>query len=202
MDSGSACSRYNIYGQMVYWVVTSWTISLEYSRVIRTIFSYLEYGHLLFYGDEAIHYKWMISLDVITTMLISINGTFTCCIQVMSTTQFLHPMSPSSMFVYTSHNASLQSPYLIMLVPLVTIFFLWHTCVVSCHVMYYNMPLYNLACYFICMYLGCNSHSVHCSTKALNSWCLFGAPSSNSIAVSLLCCPFYFLLLPSIYIVS
>jgi len=41
MDSGSACSRYNIYGQMVYWEVTSWTISLEC-------------GHLLFNGDEAI----------------------------------------------------------------------------------------------------------------------------------------------------
>ena len=119
MDSGSACSRYNIYGQMVYWVVTSWTISLEYSRVIRTIFSYMEYGRLLFYGDEAIYYKWMISLDVIITMLLSINGTLTCYIPVRSTRQFLH-----SMFVYTSHNASLQLTYLIMLVPLVTIFFL------------------------------------------------------------------------------
>ena len=48
MDTGSACSRYNIYGQMVYWEVTSWTILLEY-------------GCLLL-GDEAIYYaKWMIS---------------------------------------------------------------------------------------------------------------------------------------------
>ena len=45
---------------MVYWEVTSWTILLEY-------------GCLLL-GDEAIYYaKWMISLDVITTMLILIN---------------------------------------------------------------------------------------------------------------------------------
>ena len=125
MDSGSACSRYNIYGQMVYWVVTSWTISLEY-------------GHLLFNGDEAIYYKWMISLDVIMTMLISINGTFTCCIQVMSTRQFLHPMSPPSMCVYTKDNASLQSTYLIMLVLLVKLFSSYDTHV-SCHVMFYIM---------------------------------------------------------------
>ena len=37
----------------------------------------------------------MISLDVIIMMLLSINGTLTCYIPVMSTTQFLHPMSPS-----------------------------------------------------------------------------------------------------------
>jgi len=34
MDSGSACSRYNIYGQMVYWVVTTWTLTMDYSQVI------------------------------------------------------------------------------------------------------------------------------------------------------------------------
>ena len=141
MDSGSACSRYNIYGQMVYWVVTSWTISLEY-------------GHLLFYGDEAIYYaKWMISLDVITMMFISISGTLTCWIQVMSTRQFLHPMSSSSMCVYTKDNASLQSTYLIMLVLLVKLFSSYDTHV-PCHVMYYNMPLYNLACYcIVCCYM-------------------------------------------------
>jgi len=137
MDSGSACSRYNIYGQMVYWVVTSWTISLEYSRVIIwTIFSYMEYGRLLFYGDEAIYYKWIISPDVITTMLISINGTFTCCIQVILPRQFLHPMSPSPMFVYTKDNASLQSTYLILLVLLVKLFSSYDTHV-PCHVMFY-----------------------------------------------------------------
>ena len=153
MATGSACSRYNIYGQRVYWVVISWTISLEYSRVIIwTIFSYMEYGRLLFYEDEAIYYKWMISLDVITTMLISINGTFTCCIQVILPRQFLHPMSPSSMCVYNQHNALLQSSYLTMLVLLVTIFFLWHTCAMSCHILYYIMPLYNLACYCIVCY--------------------------------------------------
>ena len=140
LDTGSACSRYNIYGQMVYWDVTPWTISLEYAR-------------LLFNEDEAIYYaKWMISLDVITTMFLSITGTLTCYIQVILPGQFLHRMSLSSMCVYNQHNASLQSTYLIMLVPLVTIFFLWHTCVMSCHVLYYNMPLYNLACYCMVCY--------------------------------------------------
>ena len=120
MDSGSACSRYNIYGQMVYWVVTPWTLTTEHSPLITGLFfSYMEYRCLLL-GDEAIYYaKWMISLDVITTMLISINGTFTCCIQVILPRQFLHPMSPSSMCVYIQGYASLQSTYLIMLVPFV-----------------------------------------------------------------------------------
>ena len=133
MDTGSACSRYNIYGQMVYWEVTSWTISLEY-------------GHLLFNGDEAIYYaKWMISLDVITTMSISIsiNGTFTCCIQVILPTQFLHPMSPSSMCVYTKDNASLQSTYLILLVLLVKLFSSYDTHV-PCHVMFYIITCHGI----------------------------------------------------------
>ena len=141
MDSGSACSRYHIYGQMVYWVVTPWTLTTEHSQLITGLFfSYMEYGCLLL-GDEAIYYaKWMISLDVITTMLMSIliNGTLTCCIQVMSTTQFLHPMSPSSMSVYTKDNASLQSTYLIMLVLLVKLFSSYDTHV-PCHVMFYIM---------------------------------------------------------------
>ena len=91
---------------------------------------------------------------------------------------------------------------------LITILFLWHMCVMSCHVMsWYYVMLYNIACYriwwhvrvlyaIVCMYLGSNSYSVHCSTKALinccDSWCPFGAPSSSSIAASLLCCPFSF----------
>jgi len=166
MDTGSACSSYNIYGQMVYWVVTPWILTTEHSQFITGLFfSYMEYGCLLL-GDEAIYYaKWMISLDVITMMLLSINGTLTCYIQVMSTTQFLHPMSPSSMCVYNQHNASLQSSYLIMLVPLVTIFFLWHTCVVSCYVIYCSMPLYNLACYCIVCYYVCYKGTVfYCKT--------------------------------------
>ena len=69
---------------MVYWEVTPWTLTTEHSQLITgLIFSYMEYGCLLL-GDEAIYYaKWMISLDVITTMLmmLSITGTFTCCIQ-------------------------------------------------------------------------------------------------------------------------
>ena len=151
LDSGSACSRCNIYGQMVYWEVTPWTLTTE-QLITGLFFSYMEHGYLLL-GDEATYYKWMISLDVITTMML-INGTLTCCIQVILLTQFLHPMSPPSMSVYTKDNASLQSSYLIMLVPLVTIFFLWHTCVVSCHVLYCNMPLYNLACYsIVCCYM-------------------------------------------------
>ena len=52
--------------------------------------------------------------------------------------QFLHPMSPSSMCVYTKDNASLQSTYLIMLVLLVTLFSSYDTHV-SRHVMFYIM---------------------------------------------------------------
>ena len=127
-----------------------------------TIRHYMEYGYLLL-GDEATYYKWMISLDAITMMFLSITGTLTCYIQVILPTQFLHPMSPPSMCVYNQHNASLQSSYLIMLVPLVTIFFLWHTCVVSCHVIYCNMPLYNLVCYCMLLYV----IRVQCSTVKL-----------------------------------
>jgi len=138
MDTGSACSRYNIYGQMVYWEVTPCTLTTEHSQLLTGLFfSYMEYGCLLL-GDEAIYYKWIISLDVITTMFISINGTFTCCIQVILPRQFLHPMSPASMCVYTKDNASLQSIYLIMLVLLVKLFSSYDTHV-SCHVMSYIM---------------------------------------------------------------
>ena len=173
---------------------------------------YIQLWTIIISGDEAIYHQWMISLDVIITMLLSINGTLTCYIPVMSTTQFLHPMSPSSMSVYTSHNASLQSTYLIMLVLLVTIFFLWHTCM-SCHVMscYVMVLCHVMACYriwwhvivlyaIICMYLGSNSYSVHCSTKSLNSWCPFGAPFSSSIAVSLLCCLLLLIIIITFYI--
>ena len=69
--------------------------------------------------------------------------------------QFSPSKSPSPMSVYTKHNASLQSTYIIMLVLLVTIFFLWHTYVVSCHVLYCSMPLYNLACYWLCIVCYC-----------------------------------------------
>jgi len=123
MDTGSARSRFNIYGQKDY-LGTLYHGLLQYhwsihKLLIGTIFYYMEYGRLLFIGDEAIYHKWIIALDIITTMLISINGTLTCCIQVMSTTQFLPQMSPSPMFVYIQEYASLQSTYLIMLVPLV-----------------------------------------------------------------------------------
>ena len=59
MDTGSACSSYNIYGQMVYWVVTPWILTTEHSQLITGLFfSYMEYGCLLL-GDEAIYYtKW------------------------------------------------------------------------------------------------------------------------------------------------
>ena len=139
LDSGSACSRYNIYGQ---WFFYLGSIMDSYYGLFTTsslaLYTTMEYRCLLL-GDEAIYYaKWMISLDVITMMSISINGTFTCCIQVMSTTQFLHPMSPSSMCVYTKDNASLQSTYLITLVLLVTLFSSYDTHV-SCHVMFYIM---------------------------------------------------------------
>ena len=173
------------------------TYSLEQFAIIWTMDVY--YLEMKLY----IYWKWLYLLNVLMTMMLSITGTLTCCIQVMAIKIVLLRMSPSPMCVYNQHNASLQSTYLIMLVLLVTIFFLWHTCM-PCHVLYYDMPLYNLACYCIvccCMYLGCNSYSVHCLTKALISWCPFGEPSSNSTAVRLLCClPSYYLLLLTFYI--
>ena len=133
----------------------------------------------------------MISLDVIITMLLSINGTFTCCIQVMSTTQFLHPMSPSSMYVYTQDNASLQSTYLIMLVLLVKLFSSYDTHV-SCHVMFYIITCHCIIQHVIllyaviCMYLGSNSYSVHCSTDAHLAHHFPAAPPLDCCATILL----------------
>jgi len=62
MDTGSACSRFNIYGQRIIWVVyyghLLWTIR---KLLIATVFYYMDYGCLLL-GDEAIYYaKWIIS---------------------------------------------------------------------------------------------------------------------------------------------
>jgi len=60
-------------------------------------------------------------LDVITTMSILPMELFfsTGCIQAMSTRQFFRQMSPSPVFVNIQGHASLQSTYLIMLVPFV-----------------------------------------------------------------------------------
>ena len=140
MDSGSACSRCHIYGQMVY--LGSYTMDSYYGLFLH--WHYIQLWTIITSGDEAYITPsddddttcystwWWYLLHVITMMLI--NGTFTCYIPVMSTTQFLHPMSPSSMSVYTKDNASLQSTYLIMLVLLVKLFSSYDTHVL-CHVM-------------------------------------------------------------------
>jgi len=127
----------------------------------------MDYLQLIHWNNSPLYGLWMFTtwrwsyiyigsglylLNVLMTMMLSITGTLTCCIQVMAIKIVLLRMSPSPMCVYNQHNASLQSTYLIMLVLLVTIFFLWHTCVVSCHVLYSSMPLYNLACYSIVCY--------------------------------------------------
>ena len=125
MDTGSACSRYNIYGQMVYWVVTSWTTApTSLPVIIDSILSDLD-AYYLFYWLEMKSYitRWMsYLLDDITTMLryYFMELSFsTCYLQVMSPGQTLRQMSPSPMFVNTKGHASHQSTYLIVLVQFV-----------------------------------------------------------------------------------
>jgi len=138
MDTGSACSRYNIYGQRVYLgsynmdtyngLFTSYLLSL-----LSTIWSVdIYYSMEMKLYTTSGWYLW----TLLQRCCYPINGTFTCCIQVILPRQFLHPMSPSSMFVYTQDNASLQSTYLIMLVLLVKLFSSYDTHV-PCHVMFY-----------------------------------------------------------------
>ena len=87
--------QFTIYGQKVYLGI-SWTISMEHLQVIWTYHLWT----LITFDVEATYYFKLIShlLDVITTILILINGSIfsTCYIQVISTRQCLHGMSPSS----------------------------------------------------------------------------------------------------------
>ena len=123
MDTGSARSRFTIYGQKdylgsLYHGQCYWTI---HKLFIETIFYY---ERLLLLGEEAIYF---LQVDMISTgryyddvNITQWNSSFsTCYTQAMSTRQFLRRMSPSSMFVYIQGYASLQSTYLIMLVPFV-----------------------------------------------------------------------------------
>jgi len=123
LDTGSARSRFTIYGQKVYLGslhhgLLHWTIHKLFIGII------CYYERLLLLEAEAIYF---LQVDIISTGcyyddvdIIQWNSSFsTCYIQVMSTRQFLPPMSPSSMFVYIQGHASHQSTYLIMLVPFV-----------------------------------------------------------------------------------
>jgi len=75
---------------------------------------FLKMKHILLQVDMISTGRYYDDVDIIQW-----NSSFsTCYIQVMSTRQFLRQMSPS-MFVYTKEHASLQSTYLIMLVPFV-----------------------------------------------------------------------------------
>ena len=76
---------------------------------------FLEMKHILLQVDTISTGCYHDDVDIIQW-----NSSFsTCYIQAMSTRQFRRPMSPSSMFVYIQGYASLQSTYLIMLVPFV-----------------------------------------------------------------------------------
>jgi len=58
MDTGSARSRFNIYGQKVYLGTLYHGLS---QRNIHNLFTGIifYYGRSLFLGDEAIYYKWI-----------------------------------------------------------------------------------------------------------------------------------------------
>ena len=142
MDTGSARSRFTIYGQRVFWeccimdCVTGTFTSylLELSSTIWTLITSRRWSHILFASGYNIY--WMLlrrcryySMELLFS---------TCYIQVMSARQFFRQMSPSSIFVYIQGHATHQSTYLITLVPFVQLlFFLWHMCVmfhsVTCH---------------------------------------------------------------------
>ena len=83
MDTGSARSRFNIYGQKVYQGI-SWNISLERSQVIQwNTYIYCNYHLWIFIGAT---YYFKLVLHPLDKMIL-IKGTsfLTCYIQVVTT---------------------------------------------------------------------------------------------------------------------
>jgi len=93
-------------------ILTSYLLELSSTM---NVYYFLEMKHILLQVDTISTGCYHDDVDIIQW-----NSSFsTCYIQAMLPRQFLHPMSPSSMFVYIQGYASLQSTYLIMLVPFV-----------------------------------------------------------------------------------
>jgi len=149
MDTGSACSRYNIYGQMVY--LGSYTVD-TYNGTFTAY--YLNY--LLLYG------VWMFTTwrwSYILRQVDDFTGRYHDDVNInywnfylLHTSHVTKTVSSSDVAIidvciYSGQRfAPINIPNYAGSVGK-TIFFLWHTCAMSCHVLYYNMPLYNLACY-------------------------------------------------------
>ena len=152
MDIGSACSRYNIYGQMVYlgsyimdncndiFTTYYWLYPERFRRLLL----------ILLTGDEVTYYPVdVISTGCYTTMSILFYGTFILNLlptSYVTTTNSSSDVAISNVCKYSGIRL-LQSTYLILLVLLVQLFlFLWHMCVmlynVACHVVYCSMLLY------------------------------------------------------------
>jgi len=112
LNTGSACSRYHIYGQRIIWVVY---IMKHYNELYTT---YLQPWTLAYYLEMKLFLGSR--FDIYCTLHddddINHWNLYTRLVLYKSwlSRQFPPSKSPSSMFVYTSHHASLQSPYLIM----------------------------------------------------------------------------------------
>ena len=112
--------------------------SIYYEALQRTIHKYLQLWTLAYYlemklflGSRFDIYCMLYDDDDINHWTLS---TRLVLYKSWLARQFSPWMSPSSMFVYTKHHASLQSPYLIMQVQLVQLFSSYDTHVVMCHV--------------------------------------------------------------------
>jgi len=116
LDTGSARSRLNIYGQRIIWVVY---IMKHYNELVTSYYRLYpqRYGRLLLI--EAIYYQWMMSLDVVITM--SIYGTL--ILNLLPTSYVTRTHSSSDVAIASVCKYSgirlLQSTYLIMQVQLV-----------------------------------------------------------------------------------
>ena len=143
MNTGSARSRYNIYGQMVYlgsYIMDNFTdIFTSYYWLYPERFGRLLL--ILLIGYEVIYYQVdVISTGCYTTMSISFYGTLILNLlpaSYVTTTNSSSDVAITSVCKY-SGTRLLQSTYLILLVLLVQLlFFLWHMYVmfyiVTCH---------------------------------------------------------------------
>ena len=102
MDTGSARSRFTIYGQKVYLGI-SWIMSLEHSQVITgTIFSDMDAYYLLEMKLYT-HHVDFISIGRYYDDVNITNGTLHSRLVIYETCQrqILRQMSPSSISVYT-----------------------------------------------------------------------------------------------------
>jgi len=156
MDTGSARSRFNIYGQKVYLGMLHHgqlhrhihKLLLELSSAIWTLITYWRWS--------IYSYKWTLYLlDVITMMSILLNGTLILALLHASHVNKTISSSDVAIINVCIYSGIRFAP---IYVPnhassvCITIFLLMtHVC----HVVWCNMPLYILACYcvlYVCMY--------------------------------------------------